>query len=260
MPIAFFDSGLGGLNTLKVALAKMPGRNFIYFGDTANVPYGPKSPAEVRGHMVEAVEYLKDYGLTALVIACNTATCAAAPFLREQYPFPIIGMEPAIKPALELAGEGRRVLLLATALTLRSERVARLREKFDRHRQIDTLPCPELVEYAERLDFDQAAVAEILRRKLAGHDLSRYACVVLGSTHYNYFQEAIGSIFPAGLRIVDGNEGTVNHLAEMIGAGPGNPETRPEVLIHLSDDSDQPKMTAVKKMIAEVSEAPVRFI
>ena len=259
----FFDSGIGGLNTLKHAIAKMPDERFIYFGDTANVPYGTKSPEEIINLMRGVMDHLQGYELKAFVIACNTATSVAAGFLRERYSFPVIGMEPAVKPALaECEGSVQRVLLLATILTLKSERIAKLLSRVDIHGQIDTVPCSELVEFAERLEFDTPAVEDFLRRKLVTYDLSKYGSVVLGSTHFNYFSEAIRNVFPAGTKIMDGNAGTVNQLARIINysekessAGSGE-----EILLHLSDSKDLRKIEAVKKMIHSVTEAPVRVI
>ncbi len=256
MHIVFFDSGLGGLNTLKVALAKLPHDKFIYFGDTANVPYGTKSPADVRHCLVRALDYLKNYDLKALVLACNTATSVAADFLRSKYSFPIIGMEPAIKPAIEkVAASGRRVLLLATILTLKSRRIADLRARVDLNRQIDAVPCSELVDFAERLEFDQGLVKDFLAEKLAPFDLAQYGCVVLGSTHFNYFQEALAGLFPAGTEIIDGNDGTVRHLAEILGRQGQEtkvPEQK-EVLLHLSDVTDRVKIEAAREMLSRAA-------
>jgi len=263
MYIVFFDSGLGGLNTLKVALSKMPRESFIYFGDTANVPYGIKSAEEVRSLLTAAVDKLKGYRIKAWVLACNTATSVAADFLRERCSFPIIGMEPAVKPAVQYTeGRGRRIMLLATVLTLKSERIAGLRARVDPENIIDAVPASELVEYVERLEFDQEAVENHLRRKLSGYDLNDYSCVVLGSTHFNYFETALRNLFPAGTKILDGNEGTVNRLAEVIqysdrlaGDGPA-----PEVLLHLSDQADQRKIKAALGILENVSRTPVRVI
>ncbi|MDR1046038.1 MAG: glutamate racemase [Candidatus Adiutrix sp.] len=263
MYIAFFDSGLGGLNTLKVALARKPGEKYIYFGDTAHVPYGAKKPEEIQGFLTEAMASLLGYGLKALVLACNTATSVAADFLRARYSLPIIGMEPAVKPAVEYnAGLGRRILLLVTVLTSKSERVAILRSRVDPQELIDSLPASELVECAERLEFDQAAAEGLLRRMLRGRDLSAYSCVVLGCTHFNYFQTAIANVFPAGTKIMDGNEGTVRRLFELVGrdSPPAGDPAAGEVLLHLSDSGDSRKISAARAMIESVFPGPVKVI
>lgn len=264
MYTVFFDSGIGGLNTLRHAIVKLPKERFIYFGDTANVPYGTKNPEEIRGLMVMAVDYLRGYNLKAFVLACNTATSVAADFMRDKYHFPIIGMEPAIKPALaDIAGTDKRVLLLVTILSLKSERITNLIRRIDTHGQVDTVPCSELVEYAERLEFAKSAIENFLRQKLAAYDLARYDSVVLGCTHFNYFTEAIRNIFPVGTKIIDGNEGTVNQLAKIIDhdhrTNPAGAEGK-EILLHLSDAADLRKIEAAKEIIGCVTNAPVRVI
>ena len=262
MYIAFFDSGLGGLNPLKRALADLPDENYIYYGDTANVPYGTKSPREIQDYMLRAMDYLAPYDLKALVIACNTATSVAAPFLRQRFSLPIIGMEPAIKPAAAAAAKaGKRVLLLATILTLKIERIADLRAKVDPDSLVDAVACSELVDCAERLIFDRKTIEDLLRRKLASYDLSQYGWVVLGCTHFNYFQEAIEAVFPPGTSIVDGNEGTIRRLAEIIHYQPQPPAGKGrEILLHLSDSSDQAKALAAADLIRQVTPVPVRLV
>lgn len=260
--IAFFDSGLGGLNTLKEAIALMPGANFIYYGDTANVPYGPKSNREIHGFMVKTLDFLAPFALKALVLACNTATCAVAGRLRAEYELPIIGMEPAVKPAMEMIGpSGKRVLLLATVLTIKSAKVAALKAKVDPNGLIDDLPCPELVELAENLDFDQNNAAEVLKKKLAAFDLEQYGAVVLGSTHFCYFREAVEMVFPKGLMIIDGNVGTVRHLMEVIAyEPPDGPERQGEILLHMSNGPEREKVAMAKAMLEKASGREVRLI
>lgn len=259
---AFFDSGLGGLNTLVEAIKLMPGASFIYYGDTANVPYGPKSNREIHGFMVESLGFLAPFGLKALVLACNTATCAVAGQLRAEYELPIIGMEPAIKPAMEIIGaSGKRVLLLATVLTIESAKVAALKAKIDPNGLIDDLPCPELVELAENLDFDQNNAAGVLKKKLADFDLEQYGAVVLGSTHFCYFREAVEMIFPKGVMIIDGNAGTVRHLMEVIAyEPPDGPGTQSEILLHMSNGHEVKKVEMAKAMLEKASGRKVRLI
>lgn len=259
--IAFFDSGLGGLNTLREAIVRMPGANFIYYGDTANAPYGPKSYQDVQGYMVEVLNFLRPFDLNALVIACNTATCAAADLLRAEHKLPIIGMEPAVKPAMEMIGpSGRRVLLLATALTISSAKLTALRAKVDPDGLIDALPCPEWVEQAEQLNFDQETAAEMLKKKLAAYDLEQYDAVVLGSTHFCYFKKAVEMIFPDGIQIVDGNYGTVRHLMEVLSyERPVDRENR-EILLHLSNSREHEKIKMAKAMLEEASGQAVGLI
>ena len=130
-PIAVFDSGLGGISVLRELRALMPEENYLYFGDSANAPYGVRSLEEVRALTMRAISGLYSRGIKAAVIACNTATSAAIVPLRERFfDIPIIGMEPALKPAV-LEHPHECVLVLATALTLREEKFSHLMENYD---------------------------------------------------------------------------------------------------------------------------------
>lgn len=118
MPIGFFDSGVGGLSVLREAIKLLPNEDFIYFGDSKNAPYGTKSVDEVRELSFKASELLLKYSVKAIVVACNTATSAAIENLRNTYKnMPIIGIEPALKPAVELKREGK-IVIMATPMTL----------------------------------------------------------------------------------------------------------------------------------------------
>ena len=125
-PIGVFDSGAGGISVLKRLWALMPNEQYLYYGDSANAPYGTKPLEEIRALTIRAVEHLLDEGCKAIVLACNTATSAAAKELRETYPdVPIFGLEPALKPASELRRDGK-ILVLATPLTLQQEKFENL--------------------------------------------------------------------------------------------------------------------------------------
>ncbi len=216
MHIGFFDSGIGGLSVLKEALILMPDENYIYFADSDNAPYGTKTKQEVRRLTFNAIKFLNAKGVKALVVACNTATSAAVRSLREIYDFPVIGMEPAVKPAVEKNNNGaKRVLVLATSLTLKEEKFQSLVAKFDSGHIVDMLPAPRLVEFAEHFNFDgnevESYINEILPR-----DIQRYGTLVLGCTHFPLFKDVLKRALPEGIDIIDGNKGTVNHLYEVL--------------------------------------------
>ena len=138
-PVGVFDSGLGGVTVLMSAVRLLPGEDFIYLGDNLHAPYGDRTPAEVLLFTREAVHSLIHMGCKAVLIACNTATSAAAATLRNELDLPIVGMEPALKPASLLPGEGR-VLVMATAMTLRLEKFHRLMERYGENAA--PIPCP----------------------------------------------------------------------------------------------------------------------
>ena len=148
--IGVFDSGVGGISVLRELVAQMPNENYIFFGDSKNAPYGTKTLEEVQKLTCADAEYLLSRGVKALVVACNTATSAAIRILREKYAdMPVIGIEPALKPAVH-AGGHPRVLVMATPMTLREEKFHALMQRFESDAEILRLPCPGLVEYVEQ--------------------------------------------------------------------------------------------------------------
>ncbi len=224
-PIAFFDSGVGGLSVLHEALKILPNENYIYFSDGDNAPYGTKPKEEVRRLVLNAMEFIAQKQVKAVVVACNTATSVAIEELRRRYDFPVIGMEPAVKPAVT-TGNRKRVLVFATELTLKEEKFKNLVARVDTEQLVDYLPLQELVMFAEHFDFDEQKIVPYLKHKLAGIDLSRYGAVVLGCTHFLFFKKFMEQVLPPEIRIVDGNAGTVNNLKNRLGAnlndGPGS--------------------------------------
>jgi len=211
LKIGFFDSGIGGLSVLHHALQKLPAEQFLYYADVSHVPYGEKSEAQILSYVDAAVDYMLAQGVKAVVLACNTATSVAAASLRRRCPLPVIGMEPAVKRALDLYGE-RRVLVAATPITVRGEKLRTLIERVDSRHLADMLPLPELVRFAEAGIFDAPEVEEYLRGALAGYELEQYSSLVLGCTHFNFFKDSFRRVLPESVKFVDGNEGTVNQL------------------------------------------------
>ena len=215
MRIGFFDSGVGGITVLHEALCQLPTESYLYYADTQHVPYGTKSKGEVRQRIFEAVEFMANEGMKALVVACNTATSIAINELRSKYSFPILGMEPAVKPAVEINCT-RRVLVLATPLTLQEEKYKNLVTKLGHAHIIDGVALPELVEYAENFVFEQHIILPYLREKLSDYNLDNYGTVVLGCTHFPFYKEIIRELFSGDTAIIDGNKGTVSYLKKVL--------------------------------------------
>ncbi len=213
-PIGFFDSGVGGLSVLKHAVEVMPEENYIYFGDSANAPYGVRTREEVLDLTFQAVNNLMKQNIKALVIACNTATSVAVEALRGELSIPVISMEPAVKPALEQT-QGT-VLLMATCVTLDSERVNALIHKWDTEKRILKVPCPNLAEEIEKEAFGQSHLAEYLKELLSDFENCGVSAVVLGCTHYAFVRERIQRILGENIAIFDGIDGTVAHLRELL--------------------------------------------
>ena len=215
MKIGFFDSGIGGLTVLHQALHDLPEEEYIYYADTDHVPYGQRSKEEILLYTEEAVRFLIRQDVKAIVIACNTATSAAIELLRRRYPLPILGMEPAVKPAVA-ACSGKRVLVTATPLTIREEKLRNLLRQVDRKHAVDLLPLPGLVHFAEAEEFSSPAVYEYLQASFAPYDLNNYSALVLGCTHFNYFKDLFSVLLPSGAKLIDGSQGTIRHLEEIL--------------------------------------------
>ncbi len=216
MRIAFFDSGIGGLTVLKQAIAALPNEEWLYYADTRNVPYGVKPKDEVRACIFSAVEFLAKQDIQALVIACNTATSVAISDLRARYDFPIIGMEPAVKPAV-VKNTGKKILVFATSLTLRESKLETLISLLDKRNQIERRELDGLVTFAEDFEFDTPLVQNYLLEKFANTRWEQYQTLVLGCTHFIFFRDMIQALAGNSIELIDGNEGTVRHLVRTVG-------------------------------------------
>ena len=218
MRIVFFDSGIGGLSVLHEAVKRLPKESYLYFADTLNVPYGTRSKEQVLEAVTQNMDFLFNrYEIKAVVVACNTATSVAINELRTRYPVPVVGMEPAVKPALEHVRESRkRVLVTATPLTLKERKFEELVRRIDAERQVDVLPLPELVAFAENGAFTGPDVERYLEQKLRAYDLDEYGAIVLGCTHFVFYRELLRGMLPGHIRLFDGNAGTVNRLCRVL--------------------------------------------
>ena len=208
-PVGVFDSGAGGISVLQTMTRLMPEEDFVFYGDDLHAPYGTKPVETVQKLAEDAVEVLLSHGAKAVVIACNTATAAAAEMLRSRYSMPIIGMEPAIKPASNLR-KGGIVLSMATPGTLKSEKYRRLSEKYGEG--VEPLPCPGLMEYVEKEMLEGEEIRAYLADLFAPYREKQVDAVVLGCTHYVFLRRVIASFFPEGTPILDGNLGTARQL------------------------------------------------
>ena len=206
--IAVFDSGVGGISVLRHLVRILPGERFVYFGDSANAPYGSRPTEEVRSLTLAAVHrLLEQYPLKALVIACNTATAAAVSHVRAAFPeLIVVGIEPALKVAADHF-PGGRVGVLATEVTLREEKFDILLHRFDENVTIYKIPAPGLVELVEAGKVDTPETEALLRRVLQPY-LGQLDAVVLGCTHYPFARAAISRVLGEKVVLLDGGEGT----------------------------------------------------
>lgn len=210
-----FDSGLGGISVLRELRNLMPQERYLYYGDSANAPYGTRSVEEVRALTLQNISMLYARGVKAAVIACNTATSAAVTLLRERFPdIPIIGMEPALKPAA-LAHPNGTVLVLATPLTLREEKFSHLMEHYRLGARIVPLACPELVEFVERGELESEALLDYLRARLEPY-CGRADAAVLGCTHFPFLRAAIRRVLGEKTELYDGGQGTARETQRQL--------------------------------------------
>lgn len=217
MKIGIFDSGLGGLSVLHCAQKLRPENEYIFYADEKNVPYGEKTPLKVREYTKNALDFLAGKHVDAIIIACNTATSSFPRAIREKYCIPIIGMEPAVKKAIDLYGhENKRILTLATEITIHGDKLRQLIGQVDQKQQIDLMALPGLVRFAEKGIFFGTVVNTYLRMALKEYDKETCGTIVLGCTHFNYYKKILSELFKDSVHFIDGNMGTVQQAFKSI--------------------------------------------
>ncbi len=216
--IAVFDSGVGGVSVLQALIRCMPQEKYLYFGDSANAPYGHRPTAQVKELTLKNAKYLLTQGVKALVVACNTATAAAIEDLRAQHPDTvIIGIEPALKLAADRFPTGR-IGVMATQVTLREEKFSQQLLRFPQA-QVHLIPAPGLVELIEDGKADSPEAEALLRRILEPY-IGALDALVLGCTHYPFAARQIARILGNSTVLLDGGEGTARqtmHCLEKAG-------------------------------------------
>jgi glutamate racemase len=214
-PIGIFDSGVGGLSVAKEIRAYLPAEDLLYFADTANCPYGGRPLEEIRGLSLAVSRELLRRGAKIIVVACNSASAAALESLRASLDVPVVGLEPALKPAAAATRSGR-VGVMATEATLAAERFDRLMENHAQGVQVVPQACPGLVEFVEAGDVDsgatRAALGEMLRPlRTAGVD-----AVVLGCTHYPFLRDVVSDVLGPGVRLFDSGAAVARQVERVL--------------------------------------------
>ncbi|MDR2450344.1 MAG: glutamate racemase [Candidatus Accumulibacter sp.] len=219
--IGVFDSGIGGLSVLAAVARALPCPDFLYFADTAHLPYGDKDDDAIRARALRIGRYLAEQGCRPIVVACNTATAAAVAALRDALPrVPVIGVEPGIKPAAAASKSGR-IAVLATVSTARSERLSNLIRRHAGPAQVDVVPCPGWATRVETLrlaDPDFAAEARALLEPVLAAGADR---IVLGCTHYAFLAPALAPIVAGRAELVDVAEAVARQCRRLAGTGGG---------------------------------------
>ena len=215
-PIGVFDSGIGGLTVVREMIHQMPNESIIYFGDTARVPYGPKSPDTVLRYSREIVSYLKGEGVKALVVACNTATAHALPALREEFDFPIIGVIGPGARAAVAATRKKRVGVIGTAGTIRSGAYEKAIRKLLPDVELIAQPCALFVPLIEEGWVDTEPTRAIARNYLAPMVSAEVDTLVLGCTHYPLMKTVIGNVVGREVRLIDSAQETARETADRL--------------------------------------------
>jgi len=228
-PVGVFDSGVGGLSVLAEIRRLLPAETLHYVADCGHIPYGEKTPAFIRERCQLIAARLREQGAKALVVACNTATVAAVADLRERYPdWPIVGMEPAVKPAAAATRNGV-VGVLATTGTLQSAKFAALLDRFAHGVQVLTQPCPGLVEQVERGDLHGPQTRQLLQGFVEPLLAADCDTLILGCTHYPFLRPLLAELVPPEVILVDTGAAVARRLQTLLTAanrlanGPAGP-------------------------------------
>ena len=215
-PVGVFDSGVGGLTVLHECLVTLPHEDFVYLGDHARLPYGPRPLAELRMFAREIGLYLEQQGVKLVVAACNAATSAALPQLQEELIVPVVGVITPEAHAAVQATRNRRVGLLATEATVTAGRYAELVRTLDAGVELFPVACPRLVPLIESDDPFGEATTEAVREYAAPLKEAGVDTVILGCTHYPLIRQILQRVFGRGVTLVFSAEETAREVAETL--------------------------------------------
>jgi len=217
-PVGVMDSGVGGLSVLAEIQRLLPNESLLYVADCGHVPYGEKSPDYIRQRCRRIAEFFRAQGAKAMVLACNTATVAAVADLRELYPdWPLVGMEPAVKPAAAATRVGV-VGVLATTGTLQSAKFAALLDRFANDVRVVTQPCPGLVELIETGDLSSPQLRQLLIAYVQPLLAAGCDTLILGCTHYPFLRPLLAEMVPSDVAIIDTGAAVARQLQRLLAA------------------------------------------
>ena len=251
-PIGVYDSGIGGLSVLRALREKLPGESFVYVADNANAPYGDRSPAFIESRAKQITNFLVQRGVTALVLACNTASVVAAYHLRRLHVLPIVAMEPAIKPAVQIT-KSKVVLVMATTNTIQSQSVERLCRAYGKDVRIILQPCPGLADQVERGQFQSALTRRLLEKFILPGIAAGADTIVLGCTHYAFLANEISLIAGSSITVVEPSVAIAHQLARVLPETPMPRKLATATTYYTSGSA--PDMSAFLASIGEHSES-----
>jgi glutamate racemase len=217
-PIGIFDSGIGGLTVARAVFERLPNESTLYFGDTARVPYGPKSPETVRRYSIEILDWLVGQGVKAVVVACNTSTAHALEALQDHSPVPVIGViDPGARAAVAASRDGP-IGVIGTAGTIASNAYARAIQRVEAGARVEQRPCPLFVPLVEEGWFDHPAAELIARDYLDPLRQAQVDTLVLGCTHYPLLKPLLQRVMGSEVRLIDSGEETAAVVAQALAA------------------------------------------
>ncbi len=255
MKIGMFDSGIGGLTVLQKAIEMMPGEEYHYYADVDHVPYGSKTVEEIQMYSGAATNFLIEKGCDVVVIACNTATSAACRMLRGMVDTPLVGIEPAVKPAVEREEE-RKVLVIATPVTVREPKLHDLVLRVDTRHQVELKALPGLVDFAEHGVFEGDEVDAYLKEELASFSWDEYGVLVFGCTHFNHFAKSLRKVTGPGVKMIDGSAGTVRRAGDLTRPCPSEGLATPVIHYYQSgrEVTDQKTLTFYSNVLIHLKQ------
>jgi len=215
-PIGVFDSGLGGLTIVRELRARLPRESILYFGDIARLPYGTKSPEQIRRFSEENTRYLVSNGIKALVIACNSSSSAAYQYLRRNFNLPIIdAISPAVEAALQATRTGR-IGVIGTYATIESGVYAKMLTRKKTRLRITSVPCPLFVPIVEEGMMKTPVARELIELYLQPLKQKRVDTLILGCTHYPLLSQQIAGFMGTRVKLVDSAAPCVTKLAQIL--------------------------------------------
>lgn len=215
LPIGVFDSGMGGISVLREIKKLMPNEDYIYYGDSKNIPYGKKTKEELEKICIYIGDYFVNRGVKSIVIACNTATSTVVDKFRSRYKIPIIGIEPALKPAVETYESGK-IVVLATEVTLKEKKFNALMKQYEDKAEIVKIPAPTLVTVVENGMTEGVEAEESIKELFKDININEISSIVLGCTHYIFLRNAIKKVLGENVKLIDGGYGTAYNLKKIL--------------------------------------------
>ncbi|MBF7084557.1 glutamate racemase [Desulfallas sp. Bu1-1] len=214
-PIGIFDSGVGGISVMREIRRLLPAEDLLYFADSAHCPYGIKTPEEICSRIFKIAQFMVNQNAKLIVSACNTASIAGLELLRRAFELPIVGMEPAIKPAAAITRNGK-VGVMATGVTISGQKFLSLLSRFANGVEVIKVACPGLVEQVEQGFLDDPETEELLKTYLAPLIAEGVDTVVLGCTHYPFLRRQVESIMGPSVKVIDTGYAVAKRVAQVL--------------------------------------------